>query len=174
MPSRNRLGKKKSTLRRREKKYSRKTRKNRGKKAGGPQTKQLVDSLKNLENLLTGEIRDSDYSFNSVNLFRENVIKPISTSRYVAKSPILLQKLNNIYSSNISNETELIIQIGTLVQLLPEIYNIVKIRKEIEDRKAMAYISSHKDLVELKRIIFDRIIPIYLEIASTQKSQRLD
>ena len=157
MPSQKRLGRKKSSIRR-DKKHSRKTRKNRGKKAGGPRTKQLVDALKNLENLLTGEIRDSDYSFNSVNLFKENVIKPISTSRYVAKSPILLQKLNNIYSSNISNETELVIQIGTLVQVLPEIYNNVKIRKEIEDRKAMAYISSHKDLVDLKRIIFYTIV----------------
>lgn len=171
MPSRKRLGKKNSTLRRRGKKHSRKTRKNRGKKAGGPQTKQLVDALKNLENLLTGDIRDSDYSFDSVNLFKENVIRPISTSKYVAQSPLILQKINNIYSSNITNETELVIQIGTFIKLLPEIYNSVKIRKEIEDRKAMAYISPHKDLVELNSIIFNRIIPLYLEIASTQKSQ---
>jgi len=167
MPSQKRFGKNKSTLRRREKKHSRKTRKNRGKKAGGPQTKQLVDALTNLENLLTGETRDSD---NSVTLFKENVVRPISMSNYVAKNPVLLQKLNNIYSSNINNETDLIIQMGACIQLLPEIYNIVLRRKEIEDRKAMMYISDHKDLNMLRSIIFDRIMPLFIKTLSDRQS----
>jgi hypothetical protein len=166
MPSRKRLGKKKSTLKRREKKHSRKTRSNRGKKAGGPQTQQLVDALANLEQLLNNNASNFD---NDVTVFKEKVITPISTSTFVTNNPALVQKLKNIYSANIANFSELNIQMGMCIQLLPEIYNIVKRKKDIEDRKALMYTSDHKDLLVMRSSIFDRIMPMYIKMITERQ-----